>query len=68
MTTETDPLLTIEEAADRLRTPVATVRYWRAQGRGPAFFRMGRRIVCRESEIERFVAELQAAETATATA
>lgn len=35
-------LLTITEAADLLRTPVATLRYWRNIGYGPASFRIGR--------------------------
>lgn len=35
-------LLTITEAADLLRTPVATLRYWRNIGYGPGSFRVGR--------------------------
>ena len=35
-------LLTIIEAADLLRTPVATLRYWRNIGYGPGSFRVGR--------------------------
>ena len=61
--TQHDPLRTIEEAADRCRVPVATVRYWRATNRGPRFFRMGRRLVCKESELQRYIDELEAAAT-----
>ena len=35
-------LLTITEAADPLRAPVATLRYWRNIGYGPGSFRVGR--------------------------
>lgn len=35
-------LLTLTEAADLLRAPVATLRYWRNIGYGPASFRIGR--------------------------
>ena len=49
-TGNTDPvthtqLLTITEAAYRLRTPVATLRNWRHLGIGPDSFRLGRRVV-----------------------
>ena len=44
--TDTD-LLTITEAAALLRTPVATLRWWRHQGTGPASFRIGRRVFYR---------------------
>jgi len=39
---EEHELLTINEAADLLRTPVATLRYWRSIGYGPGSFRVGR--------------------------
>ena len=35
-------LLTINEAAELLRTPVATLRYWRNIHYGPRSFRVGR--------------------------
>ena len=38
-------LLTLAEAAALLRTPVATLRYWRHLGVGPKSFRLGRRVV-----------------------
>ena len=37
-------LLTITEAAELLRAPVATLRYWRHLGTGPHSFRIGRSI------------------------
>jgi len=36
------PLTFISEAAAILRTPVATLRYWRHLGTGPRSFRVGR--------------------------
>jgi hypothetical protein len=39
-----DELLTIAEAAAILRTPVATLRYWRHIGTGPHSFRVGRNV------------------------
>ncbi len=45
-TSATD-LMTLVEAAAYLRTPVATLRYWRHLGEGPAGFRLGRRVVYR---------------------
>ena len=48
-------LLTITEAAARLRTPVATLRYWRHLGTGPDSFRLGRRVVYRRDDLDRWV-------------
>lgn len=39
-----DELLTLEEVAALIRVPIATVRYWRAQGSGPRGFRVGRTV------------------------
>ncbi len=44
-------LLTITEAAEVLRTPVATLRYWRHLGTGPRSFRLGRRVVYRRDDL-----------------
>lgn len=52
-------LLTIDEVAQRLREPVATIRYWRHLGRGPAFFKLGKRLVCTEEEVERYIHDAQ---------
>ncbi|MGI8681146.1 MAG: helix-turn-helix transcriptional regulator [Mycobacteriales bacterium] len=48
-------LLTLAEAAARLRTPVATLRYWRHLGIGPDSFRLGRRVMYRQQDVERWV-------------
>jgi excisionase family DNA binding protein len=57
----TDPLLTLDEAAERLRVPAATLRYWRHKGTGPDSFRMGRRVFYRESALDAFVTDKAAA-------
>jgi hypothetical protein len=56
-------LLTSQEAAAVLRTPVATLRYRRHRGVGPDGFRLGRRVVYRRQDVERWVAERQQAQT-----
>jgi predicted DCC family thiol-disulfide oxidoreductase YuxK len=38
-------LLTIDEAAQLLRAPVATLRYWRHLGTGPRSLKIGRRVM-----------------------
>ena len=44
-------LLTITEAAAIVRAPVNTLRYWRHLGTGPASFRVGRRVLYRQSDL-----------------
>ena len=39
-----DALMTIEEVAELLRMPVATIGYWRVLGIGPRGFTVGRRL------------------------
>ena len=45
-----------------LRTPVATLRYWRHRGIGPASFRLGRRVLYRSEDLHRWVDEQQQAQ------
>lgn len=42
--TRRDELLTIEQVADLIRMPVATLRYWRVLDSGPCGFIIGRRL------------------------
>jgi len=51
-----DRLLTPSEVAERLRRPLATVRYWRATGVGPPSARVNGRVLYRESELEAWIA------------
>src|SRR3712207_1036359 len=55
-------LLTVAEAAAFLRTPVATLRYWRHLGVGPDGFRLGRRVVYRREDVNRWVMGRQQAQ------
>ena len=41
---EGDELLTLDEVAEFLRTPSATLRYWRHCGVGPHSFKIGRSV------------------------
>lgn len=50
-------LLTTAEAAEVLRTPAATLRYWRHARIGPPSARLGRRVIYRESDITRWIEE-----------
>lgn len=61
--TATQQLLTLVEAAALLRTPVATLRYWRHRGIGPDSFRLGRRVVYRREDLDRWVLSRRNAET-----
>lgn len=48
-------LLTITEAADLLRAPVATLRYWRHRSIGPHSFRLGRRVLYRREDLHAWI-------------
>jgi excisionase family DNA binding protein len=50
-------LLTITEAAELLRAPVATLRYWRHLGTGPRSFRLGRHVLYRYDDLQAWVRE-----------
>jgi predicted DNA-binding transcriptional regulator AlpA len=55
-------LLTIAEAADVLRAPVATLRYWRHRNIGPRSFRLGRRVLYRRADLRTWI-DAQAAKS-----
>ena len=45
-------VLTLNEVAEMIRVPAATLRYWRHQGTGPQSFKMGpRRVMYRERDV-----------------
>ena len=48
-------LLTITEAAELLRTPVATLRYWRHRNIGPRSFRLGRCVLYRRDDLHAWI-------------
>jgi predicted DCC family thiol-disulfide oxidoreductase YuxK len=49
-------LLTITDAADLLRTPIAALRYWRHLGTGPRSFRLCRRVLYRTDDLHEWIA------------
>ncbi len=51
--------LTTDELATWLRTSPETVRYWRHIGKGPASFKIGRRVLYARAEVLAFIAEQQ---------
>lgn len=55
-------LLTMVEAVALLRTPVATLRYWRHRGIGPDGFPLGRRVVYLCEDLDRRVLSRRNAE------
>jgi hypothetical protein len=52
MSETTIPLLSQEQAADRLRVKPTTLAAWRHFGRGPVFLKIGRSCFYRMSDIE----------------
>jgi DNA-binding transcriptional MerR regulator len=50
-------LLTIGEVAELTRAPVNTLRYWRGIGAGPPAFKVGRRVLYRESDVRAWLDE-----------
>ena len=50
-----DELLTITEAAELLRSPVATLRYWRHLGTGPHSFKIGRKVMYWRTDLRAWV-------------
>jgi DNA-binding transcriptional MerR regulator len=56
-----DALLTPAEVAERVRRPVATVRFWRATGTGPKSANVHGRVLYRQSDVERWLEDQFAA-------
>ena len=50
-------LITIEEAADVLGIPVATLRAWRLAGKGPQAARLGKRLRFVRAEVESYYSQ-----------
>jgi predicted DNA-binding transcriptional regulator AlpA len=48
-------VITLEEVATKTRVPLATLRYWRSTGGGPATFRLGRRVMAYESVVDSWI-------------
>lgn len=50
-----DELLTLEDVAEILKASDNTVRWWRQQGTGPEFFKIGRRLYTTVGELRSFI-------------
>jgi predicted DNA-binding transcriptional regulator AlpA len=57
-----DDLMTTAEVAGLTRSPESTVRYWRHLRTGPHSFRVGRRVLYRRSEVERWISDRERAD------
>jgi len=51
-----EPLLNIEELAEYLDVPVATIYDWRVDGKGPCAIRIGRRVKFTISDVNAWIA------------
>jgi hypothetical protein len=58
-------LLTLPEVALVLRVPVNTVRWWRQQGSGPEFFKVGRRLVTTAGDLRDWIEQQKRCSEAT---
>jgi len=61
-----DRLLTVQELADYLGVPVATLYQWRYQREGPPGFRVGRHVRYRWSDVEDWIEQQVQASNPTA--
>ena len=52
-----DELLSMQEVADIVRVPLATLRYWRHLGTGPRSFRVGRSVRYWHTEVLHWLEE-----------
>jgi excisionase family DNA binding protein len=52
-----DRLLTVEDLADYLGVPVATIYAWRYRRQGPPGFRVGRHLRFRWSDIRQWISD-----------
>ena len=52
-----DQLLSVEDLAEYLEVPVATVYGWQHRRQGPPGFRVGRHLRFRWSDVERWIDE-----------
>jgi len=60
VTVESVKYMTTIEVAQLCRTSPETVRYWRHLGRGPASFRVGRRVLYEAAGVQAWLDALQA--------
>jgi DNA-binding transcriptional MerR regulator len=56
--------MTTPETAARTRTPAETLRYWRYIGKGPKSFKVGRRVLYAEEDVEQWLEAMRAGQVA----
>lgn len=58
-------ILTLREVSERTRVPLATLQWWRAREphRGPKLFKLGARIVAKESDVDAWIEAQYVADT-----
>ncbi len=56
-----DKLLTLDEVSHLLQVPVATLRYWRNRGTGPASLKVGAHVRYRGADVRAYVDQLAGA-------
>jgi hypothetical protein len=49
-------LLTTADVAAIVHAPADTVRFWRSQGNGPRYARIGKRVLYRKADVEQWIA------------
>ena len=59
---DAEDLLTLSEAAEILRVPINTLRWWRQIGTGPEFFKIGRHLVTTVGDVRRYIREQRQAQ------
>lgn len=52
-----EELFCLSEVAEILRSPENTLRWWRQLGKGPQFFKIGRRLVTTVGDVRQFMRE-----------
>lgn len=53
----TRTILRLEQVAERTGIPLATLRWYRHQGTGPKTWKLGRRVVAYEDDVQRWLDE-----------
>lgn len=48
-------LVSLSDAASRLKVPESTLRYWRHKGVGPTHYKVGRRVMYRPDDLDAFI-------------
>ncbi|MGV0624971.1 helix-turn-helix transcriptional regulator [Mycolicibacter minnesotensis] len=56
-----DKIIGTDEVSAMTKIPKGTLRYFRSTNQGPSSFTLGRRVVYRQSEVERWIAEQERA-------